>query len=436
MKSLKRFFIAATQKIYGVMTDATRNSNDLIIPYAMLGIFTCIPFYFLNLHFSPQAYENLPLRLVSTLLCFPLAFKNYWPKKWQKSLPFYWYATQLYMMPFFFTFMTLKNHMSSTWQLNMVQLVLFLVLLVDWISFIVLIFIGFFIGYLAYYLSTAPPIIPIYHGGFLGFAFSIFIFALFARGKQKIEDEKLDVMKSLAATIAHELRTPLRTINSSSSGIKDFLPKLIQGYQLAKEQQLPVPYISPLHFEALLSACEHIESETESAFTMINMLLVNVNQSRINRQDFKVCSAQQCLTKAIHNYPFDGDEAKLIHWNDDQDFLFLGNPLLFTHIVFNLLKNSLYYVKAAHKGEIYIWLEKARDYHVIHFKDTGQGISADTLPHIFERFFTRTLHGAGIGLAFCKMVMESFDGKITCESKSGEYTEFRLYFPNDPALQR
>jgi signal transduction histidine kinase len=53
---------------------------------------------------------------------------------------------------------------------------------------------------------------------------------------------------------------------------------------------------------------------------------------------------------------------------------------------------------------------------------------SEVLKHIFDRFFTRTHHGSGIGLTFCKMAMEAFGGDITCESVEGDYTLFVLTF--------
>ena len=66
----------------------------------------------------------------------------------------------------------------------------------------------------------------------------------------------------------------------------------------------------------------------------------------------------------------------------------------------------------------------------VFFKDTGKGISAEILPRIFDRFFSKTLHGAGVGLTFCRMVTQSLGGKITCSSIENEYTLFTLFFPN------
>ena len=129
-------------------------------------------------------------------------------------------------------------------------------------------------------------------------------------------------------------------------------------------------------------------------------------------------------------YPFNEAENKIkIHFTIKEDFSFTGIPLLMVHVLFNLLKNALYYVLVAAKGDINIWIEKRERANSLHFKDTGAGIPAKLLPHIFEKFFSRTHHGTGVGLAFCKMMIESFGGRIDCFSEQGEFTEFVLTFP-------
>ena len=71
------------------------------------------------------------------------------------------------------------------------------------------------------------------------------------------------------------------------------------------------------------------------------------------------------------------------------------------------------------------------DFNRIVVHDTGPGISSFNLPHVFDRFYTTSLTGesAGIGLSFCKMVMERVGGEIVCDSVEGEFTTFTLDFP-------
>lgn len=112
------------------------------------------------------------------------------------------------------------------------------------------------------------------------------------------------------------------------------------------------------------------------------------------------------------------------------DFSIGASRLLIVHVFFNLLKNSVYYAQKAPKGQVEIRVgpHNLRSVEII---DTGPGISPNVRRHIFERFFTtaNTGQGAGIGLSFCKMVMESIGGEIQCESQEGEHTTFRLIFP-------
>jgi two-component system sensor histidine kinase FlrB len=65
---------------------------------------------------------------------------------------------------------------------------------------------------------------------------------------------------------------------------------------------------------------------------------------------------------------------------------------------------------------------------VIEVADTGTGISAEDLPHIFEPGFS-TRQGAGLGLTVCQRIIEQHSGTITAQSRTGEGTVFRMEFP-------
>jgi signal transduction histidine kinase len=327
-----------------------------------------------------------------------------------------------------------------------------LMLLVDWVSFIFLVTLGIGLGWLCYWMTGGELLYPISKEA-LSLAVYMYIFAIliggiFSRSKEKVIAEKFLTIKSLSATMAHELRTPLRTIISSAKGIKKYFPTLLAGYQAAEHNNLIADHIDPIHYNALATSCDDIETEAESAFTVINMLLIKVREPSVSPDELELCSMSACINEALARYPFAAGEKALVHWQgiDDindindipdtstnptnsNDFKFYGNSLLIIHVIFNLLKNSLYYIHAANKGEVTIWLEKKPKENILHFKDTAKGISPKHLPYIFDRFFTQTPHGTGIGLAFCKMAVENMGGSIQCFSKEGEYAEFVLKFP-------
>lgn len=293
-----------------------------------------------------------------------------------------------------------------------------------------------------YFLSLKKPLIK--DGEVLGIA--VLSFDITQRKKaETLEKELLQQEKNhaekvasfmhlLASSIAHELRTPLRNISSNAFALNKCLPVLIETYELAQKAGLTVPNMPIIDHKLLLSVPNEIEAEAREAFIAIDMLLAKSGTSNLDQKKFEVCSIRDCVNEALARYPFDyGEKEEVVFTLDSaSDFQFFGRKILLIHVIFNLLKNALYYLRVANKGDagkIYIWLSKGTGCNYLHFKDTGAGIAPDILPHIFERFFSRTQHGTGIGLSFVKMVMQSFGGDITCNSIKHEFTEFTLKFP-------
>ncbi|MGD9108178.1 MAG: PAS domain-containing protein, partial [Gammaproteobacteria bacterium] len=250
-----------------------------------------------------------------------------------------------------------------------------------------------------------------------------------AKIKSKIQEERIHTMKATAAGIAHELRTPIRSIMASAEGIEKFLPILLKAYDAAKSADLDIEPIYPQHEKLLRDAVSRLEYEGAAANTVVDMLLMNIREIDIDESKFKVLSIGDCINTALHRYPFQQKEKQLVHWDRSNNFKFKGDETLVMHIIFNLMKNALYYIARAGKGEIFISLKKNKKGNQLIFRDTGTGIDADILPHIFEKFFTSTEHGTGIGLSFCKMAMQRMHGDISCASCEGEFTEFCLSFP-------
>jgi len=62
-------------------------------------------------------------------------------------------------------------------------------------------------------------------------------------------------------------------------------------------------------------------------------------------------------------------------------------------------------------------------------KDTGEGISAEDIQHIFDPFFTRKAEGTGLGLAICQQILQSHSATIDVESTVGKGTTFWIRIP-------
>ena len=65
--------------------------------------------------------------------------------------------------------------------------------------------------------------------------------------------------------------------------------------------------------------------------------------------------------------------------------------------------------------------------------DTGRGIPADDIPHLFEPYFSTRTGGTGLGLAICRKIVTEHDGSITVESEPGSGTTFTISLPCFPS---
>ena len=95
----------------------------------------------------------------------------------------------------------------------------------------------------------------------------------------------------------------------------------------------------------------------------------------------------------------------------------------------NILKNCMEHTPSG--GRIRVMYEENHLYTVISVEDNGEGIAAEDLPHIFERFYKGKNAGAdsvGIGLAMAYEIFAKEQGKVDVISKEGEGTRFRVKF--------
>lgn len=235
---------------------------------------------------------------------------------------------------------------------------------------------------------------------------------------------------AIAATVAHEMRTPLLTIRNQARGMARDLPLLLQGYELAVNAGLVEPTIRPGTMKFLSSIGGSITHEVDRANNALDMMLASLKMDKIDTSTFTFHSVEACVSEAIDRFTFDPGERRMVSTTELLDFEYYGSETLLTMVLFNLFKNALYAMKAAGKGEIKISTITAPTFNTLCFTDTGTGVSQDALPKVFDPFFTtKKSGGSGIGLAFCHRVMTSFGGFIRCESVPGKFTTFSLEFP-------
>lgn len=247
------------------------------------------------------------------------------------------------------------------------------------------------------------------------------------RREQDLLQGRRHAMMALASHIAHELSTPLATIRALASNIEDHIAPLVAGYAPTAVEPAA---ISADMLEVLEGSPRMIRSLVDRANLLIRLLLINVAENPEERSDYRRFSVGRCVRDALGSYPFREEERRLVRV-EGGDFEAFGSEVLLSYAIYNLLKNALYAIASARKGEILILTEPAEPMNRLRFRDTGSGIPAQVLPRVFDEFFTGKVsgRGTGMGLPFCRRVMTAFGGTIVCHSQPGELTELVLSFP-------
>ena len=445
----------------------------------------------------PHHQESAFFRFSSSLLGLGLILNKYWPEKIKKYLPFYWYFFLVWILPTTFTYLGLKNNFTDVWIVCEIMAIFFIILFnYTWVLGVVNLILGSLLGTLFFYISNgAMMIVEERHiEASLPTIFVIFAGVLFAHlgrlgasgyikqekqkdlelalqeGKSKHLQDKANSLKSLAGSIAHELRNPLNTINLAQNQSQELL------LESASED------INQNIKQQLTDINSSISSSVTEANNTINIILADLGNKPIEPSDFSYLSTDKILPEIIKTFGYRNlEEKEKVKLNVKDNFIFKAIDDRFTFIIYNLLKNSLYYLNEYPNSIVTIGTETfhpslratngsaaiqngdvemtglprhasmARNdgsgngsngsgidyskYNVIYVHDTGPGIPSEILPKLFGDFFTSgKKDGTGLGLAFCKRNMKIFDGDIIVESetaKDGEngWTKFSLLFP-------
>lgn len=240
-------------------------------------------------------------------------------------------------------------------------------------------------------------------------------------------------MMMVASHIAHEMRTPLRSIHSAATGIERYLPSLLDGYDRAVGAGVctDLEPISHRHREVLAQSAGSMKRVADRANGLIDLLLANAGAYRIDAESFERCDIVQCVDALLRDFPFEERERERVQWAPDPGFVFVGSFSLMIFVLQNLLRNALQALAAAGQGDVFVWTEVGDGFNCLHIRDTGIGIESAHLPMIFDDFtsFAGARHSAGVGLGFCRKVLTSFGGYIDCHSEYRRYTQFDLCLP-------
>ncbi|KND49713.1 MAG: two-component system, OmpR family, sensor histidine kinase CiaH [Parcubacteria bacterium C7867-008] len=239
--------------------------------------------------------------------------------------------------------------------------------------------------------------------------------------------DSLQFQKRFIGNVAHEIRTPLAIIKTST------------------EVALMDPRVSTDIRETLTQTITELDRISE---TINNLLSFDnlIRPGRIKSECVDVASLIRTVSERHHALADSRGVMLRIHIPDGE-YMVLGNAVALDQVLTNLIKNAINYTPENKGGSVSVSIEA--DYRgriIISIVDTGIGIAQKDLYHIFEPFYraetsrNRGVGGgtSGLGLAIVNEIVRLHRGTITVRSAVGHGTTMELCFPNvnDPSNKR
>lgn len=217
--------------------------------------------------------------------------------------------------------------------------------------------------------------------------------------------------KNMLADISHELRTPLTVIQGDLQAILDgvYPLEMAQVAGLYDETRLLTRLVEDLH----------------------DLALADAGQLRLQREPVDLAALARA---AVAQFAPVAEAAGVkLTLEIGATPTVTGDADRLAQVLRNLLSNALRHTPAG--GTIAVRVMQADDRAQLAVADTGRGIAAADLPHIFDRFYqgdqegVRRGRGAGLGLAITQQLVLAHSGQITVTSPPGEGTTFIVTLP-------
>ena len=226
---------------------------------------------------------------------------------------------------------------------------------------------------------------------------------------------------STMGVMAHELRTPLATVNLMG----DVLRNLVQH---------DVPESKRKKLDELATRLQNL---VRSMNRQIDTQISNAQLMRLPREQSEILAAE-LVQEVVSQDPYRSSrERDCVQVHIQTDFCFTASRPLFAQVLTNLIKNALHALAAASTapspGDLRVDVGIHHGKGRIAVSDDGIGISHEQQQRIFEPFFsTQTGAGNGLGLTFCKNVVEAAQGRLSVHSQPGLGAVFMIDLPLTP----
>ena len=219
--------------------------------------------------------------------------------------------------------------------------------------------------------------------------------------------------RNFVANVSHELRTPMTTIGGFADGILDGT-------------------IPPDQHRKYLKI---ISEEIHRLRTLVNSML-NLTKFEAGEMALRITTVDiaQLLIKTVLMFEKRiNDKHVEVEGLEDLSLTIKADEDLIFQVCYNLIENAVKFVNEGGTISFSVREEKGKAF--ISFKNTGDGLSTDELPKIFDRFYktdtsrSQDKTGLGLGLSIARKIVHLHSGHIIVRSVRGEYTLFEVQLP-------
>lgn len=266
--------------------------------------------------------------------------------------------------------------------------------------------------------------------------------------QQLAQSEKMASLGQMVAGVAHQLNTPLayshnnvsmaiEVLNGFSTPLKvaGKLTKLVKGTEADSVN---------LNVKKSRAQIEEIDEDSLDVAMPMEMLgdtLRGIDQMRElveNLRDFtrldRSKTAEFDLNKGLHNVAYIARSVIPTHIEIKEEFGALPkiecNASQLNQVFLNLINNAAQSI-SAEQGTVTVRSSVEGDRIRVDVSDTGSGIAADVLPHIFDNYFTTkaSSEGTGLGLPIARSIVQEHGGEMTVATEVGRGSTFTVFLP-------
>jgi heavy metal sensor kinase len=226
-------------------------------------------------------------------------------------------------------------------------------------------------------------------------------------------EDAFERLHSFTADVAHELRTPIATLQCR-------LEVALSKARTVEDSQQALDDV--------------LQQTTELTSLVENLLFLARMDGEVALPNVQSIDLSTLLEDLAEPFTMLAEEKHIdIRFDSDGQVRTRGDAVLLRRLFGNLIDNALRYTPEG--GQVTVHCEPEAATCVVTVEDTGIGIEPDALAHIFERFYradesrTRSAGGAGLGLSIVRRIVELHNGSIDIDSTQGEGTTVRVTLP-------